>query len=149
MANIRAYIYSFIFSGIALASLAGYFYYKNTQETIRVLNEKLTLAEVQISSQSEQIDLLNDTIDIQGTKLNELNISMSKAEAELVRYDTIFRRHNLTRLAAAKPKMIEKRVNDGTKQVFDSIEEASDNISKLDNDRLQPLQTSPGNSNSN
>jgi len=52
------------------------------------------------------------------------------------RYLDIFKRHNLTKLAAAKPGLIEPRVNKGTKDVFDSIEEDSRNIDSLD-DGLQ------------
>ena len=49
------------------------------------------------------------------------------------RYLDIFRRHNLNQLAAAKPGLIEKRVNDGTKKVFDSIENDSKELDSLDN----------------
>jgi hypothetical protein len=51
----------------------------------------------------------------------------------------MFKRHNLTKLAAAKPGLIEPRVNKGTKDVFDSIEEDSRNIDSLDDGlQLQP-----------
>ena len=56
------------------------------------------------------------------------------------RYLDIFKRHNLSKLAAAKPGLIEKRVNNGTK-VFDSIEKDSRIIDSLD-DGLQ-LQSNP------
>ena len=49
------------------------------------------------------------------------------------RYLDIFRRHNLTKLAAAKPGLIETRANKATKEVFDAIEEISRNIDCLDN----------------
>ena len=45
----------------------------------------------------------------------------------------IFRRHNLNQLASAKPGLFETRVNNGTKQVFDSIEEDSKELDSLDN----------------
>ena len=48
------------------------------------------------------------------------------------RYMDIFRRHNLNQLAVAKPGLIEKRVNNGTKQVFDSIENDSKELDSLD-----------------
>jgi len=54
----------------------------------------------------------------------------------MTRYLDIFKRHNLTKLAAAKPGLLEPRVNKGTKDVFDSIEEDSRNIDSLD-DGLQ------------
>ena len=59
----------------------------------------------------------------------------------LNRYLDIFKRHDLTKLAAAKPGLLEPRVNKGTKNVFNSIEEDSRNIDDLD-DGLQ-LQSNP------
>ena len=49
------------------------------------------------------------------------------------RYLDIFKRHNLTKLAAAKPGLLEPKINNGTKNVFDSIEEISRTIDSLDN----------------
>ena len=55
------------------------------------------------------------------------------------RYLDIFKRHNLTKLAAAKPGLIETRVNNGTKEVFEGIEQDSRNIDSLDSGiQLQP-----------
>ncbi|MDB4726390.1 hypothetical protein OAF54_03045, partial [bacterium] len=59
-------------------------------------------------------------------------IANQEAEREMNRYLGIFARHNLTKLAAAKPGLIETRVNRGTKDVFDSIENASRAIDNLD-----------------
>ena len=57
----------------------------------------------------------------------------------MTRYLDIFKRHNLTKLAAAKPGLLEPRINKGTKNVFDSIEEDSRNIDNLDDGlQLQP-----------
>ena len=55
-------------------------------------------------------------------------IYMLKNKIESVR----FKRHNLTKLAAAKPGLIEPRANKATKEVFDGIEEDSRNIDDLD-----------------
>jgi hypothetical protein len=48
------------------------------------------------------------------------------------RYLDIFKRHNMNKLAIAKPGLIEKRVNDGTKKVFETIEEDSKSLDNLD-----------------
>ena len=61
------------------------------------------------------------------------------------RYLDIFKRHNLTKLAAAKPGLIESRVNKATKEVFDGIENDSRDIDDLD-DGLQ-LQSPPNEDN--
>ena len=68
--------------------------------------------------------------------LLEIQKRNNEIEQEMTRYLDIFRRHNLTKLAIAKPNLIEKRVNNGTKKVFDSIEEVSRAIDSLD-DNLQ------------
>ena len=46
-------------------------------------------------------------------------------------YLDIFRRHNIAKLASAKPGMIETRANAQTKEVFDAIEADSQRISSL------------------
>ena len=57
----------------------------------------------------------------------------------MTRYLDIFKRHNLSKTAAAKPGLLEPKVNNGTKNVFNSIEELSRNIDDLDDGlQLQP-----------
>ena len=50
---------------------------------------------------------------------------------QMSEYLDIFRRHNMAKLASAKPGMIEKRANIRTKEVFNAIEESSKHISSL------------------
>jgi len=51
----------------------------------------------------------------------------------------VFKRHDLSKLAFAKPGLIQTRVNKGTKDVFDSIEKDTSNIDSLDDGlQLQP-----------
>jgi hypothetical protein len=55
------------------------------------------------------------------------------------RYLDVFKRHDLSKLAFAKPGLIQTRVNKGTKDVFDSIEKDTSNIDSLDDGlQLQP-----------
>ena len=61
--------------------------------------------------------------------LSEKNNAM---QAEMDGYLSIFKRHDMTRLARAKPGMIEPRINNGTKKVFRSIEEASQEVENAD-----------------
>lgn len=53
-------------------------------------------------------------------------------QAEMDDYLSIFKRHDLTRLARAKPGLIEPRINKGTKDVFRAIEEASQEVENAD-----------------
>ena len=62
-------------------------------------------------------------------KLTEKNTAM---QAEMDDYLSIFKRHNLTKLARAKPGLIEPRINNGTQEVFRAIEEASKEVENAD-----------------
>jgi hypothetical protein len=53
-------------------------------------------------------------------------------EAEAQRYLAIFARHNLSKLAAAKPGLIETRINKGTSDVFRTIEQDTTDIDAID-----------------
>ena len=61
--------------------------------------------------------------------LTEKNNAMQQ---EMDGYLSIFKRHDMTRLARAKPGLIEPRINKGTKAVFRSIEEASQEVENAD-----------------
>ena len=50
-------------------------------------------------------------------------------EAEMAEYLDIFRRHNLAKIASARPGQVEIRANNRTKEAFDAIEEISIRIS--------------------
>jgi hypothetical protein len=69
---------------------------------------------------------------LQTKQLGELQQKSQATQLEMNRYLDIFKRHNLTKLAAAKPGLLEPRINKGTKNVFDSIEEVSRTIDSLD-----------------
>ena len=51
-------------------------------------------------------------------KLTEANTAMQE---EMDDYLSIFKRHDLTKLARVKPGLIEPRINNGTKKVFEQI----------------------------
>jgi len=61
--------------------------------------------------------------------LTEKNTEM---QAEMDDYLSIFKRHNLTKLARVKPGLIEPRINKGTKDVFDAIEQDSVEVENAD-----------------
>ncbi len=79
---------------------------------------------------------MQDDFKVQTEGLLDIQRKNQQIEQEMNRYLDIFKRHNLSKLAAAKPGLIETRVNNGTKEVFESIEQDSRNIDSLD-DGLQ------------
>ena len=92
--------------------------------------------ELRDKEQKEAIESLQNDFKLQTKGLLELQSKTQQYEQEMQRYLDVFKRHDLSKLAFAKPGLIEPRVNKGTKDVFESIEEISRNIDVLD-DGLQ------------
>ena len=65
-------------------------------------------------------------------KTTQANKAMSlknqQYETEMADYLDIFRRHNMAKLASAKPGLIQKRANAKTEEVFNEIEDISNRI---------------------
>ena len=99
----------------------------------QALRQNNATLEVAVQTQEETISTLQNDFALQTSQLNELALKNQETQKEMNRYLDIFKRHNLTKLAAAKPGLIEPRINNGTKDVFDSIEEISRTIDSLDN----------------
>ena len=119
-----------ILMGLIVAlGLGGWFLY-NQNITLKNENTALNFA---VEEQKQTIAAVQEAYETQGKALNNLSSRNAEIESEMNRYLDIFRRHNLNQLAAAKPGLIEKRVNDGTKKVFDSIENDSKELDSLDN----------------
>ena len=118
-----------LFIGIIIAlSLGGYFLYQQN-ETLK--SENLAY-EVRDQEQREAIAAIQENFERQTSALNSLTARNAEIEGEMARYLDIFRRHNLNKLALARPGLIETRVNNGTKDVFDSIESDSAELDNLD-----------------
>ena len=95
--------------------------------------------ELRDQEQRAAIESLQNDFKTQTEGLLAIQSRNQEIEAEMSRYLDIFKRHNLSKLAAAKPGLIETRVNNGTKDVFDSIEADSRSIDRLDDGlQLQP-----------
>ena len=127
----------FITTTIIASGLCYYLY----QENQKLLGNMKTL-EVAVEVQEQTIKQLQSDFTLQGESLLELQSKNQEIQLEMNRYLDIFKRHNLTRLAAAKPGLIEKRVNSATKEVFDGIEEDSRDIDNADDGiTVQPIPT--------
>lgn len=106
----------------------------------QVLRQNNATLEVAVQTQEETISTLQNDFALQTSQLNELALKNQETQKEMNRYLDIFKRHNLTKLAAAKPGLIEPRANKATKEVFDGIEEDSRDIDAADDSIIvQPI----------
>ena len=112
---------------IVLGLLAGvgygaYYYYKDTQARIAVLTENSAKLEQAANTQKQTIDTLVED----AAKYRELNKELNtKLEAANEYKNTLIdklRKHDLAKLSLQKPGMVEKRINNGTKRLFESLE---------------------------
>ena len=114
---------------IIVLSLGSYYLYNQNQ----ILQANNVALEGAVATQEETIATMQNDFALQTAQLGELQKKSQEAQKEMNRYLDIFKRHNLTKLAAAKPGLLEPKINNGTKNVFDSIEEISRTIDALDN----------------
>ena len=120
---------------VGVLAIALYFLWSQNSR-LASLNQAFELRD---QEQKAAIESLRNDFKVQTEGLLAIQSRNQEIEAEMSRYLDIFKRHNLSKLAAAKPGLIETRVNNGTKDVFDSIEADSRSIDRLDDGlQLQP-----------
>lgn len=119
---LRIYAIIIIVGIIGSAAYGAKYYYETTQNTIAQLrdnNAKLVVANetntATINRMQEDAQLLQETI-------GQLNDSLQMAEAYKDELIGKLQKHDLSRLSVAKPGLIERRINDGTRGVFDDLE---------------------------
>lgn len=118
-----------LFIGIILVlSLGGYWLYSENQ-TLKANSIKLEAA---VAEQEAAIVAIQESFAKQGKSLQNLQRNYNQIEQEKDQYLAIFAKHNLDKLALAKPGLIENRINKGTATVFGDIENDSKAISELD-----------------
>ena len=116
--------------GIVIAlSIGGYFLYNKNQELIQ-LNVAF---ELKHAEQAAAIESITENFEVQSNALTSLSEENAVIQGEMNRYLGIFRRHNLAKLAAAKPGLLEPKFNKATMEVFRGIEQDSINISNISN----------------
>ena len=113
---------------ILVLGLGSYYLYNQNQ----VLSANNLALEGAIVEQQAAMDAMKESFEKQGKSLQNMMRKNAQIEQEMNQYLDIFRRHNLNQLAVAKPGMIEKRFNNGTKQVFESIENDSKELDSMD-----------------
>jgi len=120
---------------IAAMGLAGFMYYNFSIVPMKnKLEEQAKVIIAQDLRDQEQkaaIETIQNNLQQTTQALSGLQVKNQQYESQMAEYLDIFRRHNIAKLASAKPGMIELRVNNRTKEAFDAIDAASQRISSL------------------
>ena len=112
--------------GLVGGSVYGaYYYYKDSQERIRILTENTAKLEVAKEIQDNTINAMIEDRQ-KFTSLNkELQTNLDKANVYKDVLIGKLRKHNLAKLSLRKPGLVEKKINNGTKKLFRSLEAIS------------------------
>ena len=122
---LKIYILILVLGLLGGVGYGAYYYYTDTQARIAILTENSAKLEQAASTQKQTIDVLI----ADAAKFNELNKELNtKLEAANDYKNTLIdklRKHNLAKLSLKKPGLVEKKINAGTKKLFESFEEIS------------------------
>ena len=119
---IKIYILIVILGLVGGVVYGGWYYYKDTQARIQTLTENSAKLEIAATTQKNTID----TLVADAKKYAELNNQLQKKLEKANDYKNTLigklRKHNLARLSQQKPGLVEKKINNGTKKLFESFE---------------------------
>ena len=101
----------------------GWYYYKDTQARIQILTENSAKLEVATQQQEMTINTLVDDAEKYRELNKELNTKLEAANEYKNKLIGKLRKHNLAKLSLQKPGLVEKKINNGTKKLFKSLEE--------------------------
>ena len=97
-----------------------------------ILKENTTKLETALETETASREQAEQNLQLQLKAVGELTEKNTAMQEEMDDYLSIFKRHDLTRLARAKPGLVEPRINNGTKKVFEAIENDSVEVENAD-----------------
>ena len=122
---LKIYILIIVLGLLGGVGYGAYYYYKDTQARIATLTENSAKLEQATNTQKQTID----TLVADAAKFRELNKELNiKLDAANDYKNTLIdklRKHNLAKLSLKKPGLVEKKINRGTKKLFESFEKLS------------------------
>lgn len=129
---IKLYAMIIVLGILGSAAWGAKYYYDSTQATIATLRENN--AKLEVANQTNQATInrmQEDTVALQAN-LSELSAELNEAEQYKDELIAKLQKHDLSMLSLKKPGLIETRINNGTKAIFDELE----NLSKGDTSSL-------------
>ena len=99
-----------------------YAYYQDTQQRIATLQQNNAKLETVAKTNEMTINSLQESQEKFATLNKDLQMKLDEAEKYGDDLRKKLHKHDLTRLSIKKPGLIEKRINDGTKKLFERIE---------------------------
>ena len=108
------------------------YYYKDTQARIAILTENSAKLEQAANTQKQTIDTLVEDAEKYRELNKELNTKLEAANEYKNKLIGKLRKHDLAKLSMQKPGLVEKKINNGTKKLFESLEKLTSITSDSD-----------------
>lgn len=118
----KVYMFLALFGVLGGVFYGGYSYYKDTQARISQLTANNATLKAANKTNEATITQLRENVELQAALTKDLQQNLQRAEKYQDKLISQLRKHDLTKLSLKKPGLIETRINDGTKKLFDSIE---------------------------
>ena len=123
---------------IGILLVLGIFSYYLYSENVILKANNLAL-EGAVEMQKEAMEVMKGDFELQSTQLNELSLKSQAAQRELNRYSQFISEYKLTAKILENPTEMERKINNGTKHIFEDIEKLSSTVDDLDDGlQLQP-----------
>ena len=119
---LKVYMLIFVLGIIGGVGYGAYAYYQDTQQRIATLQQNNAKLETVAKTNELTINSMKESQEKFATLNKDLQMKLNEAESYGDELRKKLHKHNLTRLSIKKPGLIEKRINDGTQKLFDSIE---------------------------
>ena len=122
---LKIYLALIILGVLSAAGAAGFYYYKDSQERIRILTQNTAKLETAKQLQDQTINTMIEDREKFAALNKELQTNLDKANVYKDVLIGKLRKHNLAKLSLRKPGLVEKKINNGTKKLFRSLEAIS------------------------
>ena len=122
---LKIYILILVLGLLGGVGYGAYYYYTDTQARIAILTENSAKLEQAANTQKQTIDTLVSDAKKYGELNRELNTKLEAANDYKNTLIDKLRKHDLAKLSLKKPGLVERKINAGTKKLFESFEEIS------------------------
>ena len=122
---LKIYLLVIVLSLVGGSAYGAYYYYKDSQERIRILTENTAKLETAKKLHDDTINAMIEDREKFAALTKELQTNLDRANIYKDVLIGKLRKHNLAKLSLRKPGLVEKKINDGTRKLFRSLEKIS------------------------